>query len=348
MSAKEFRYTICPVGNSSYLSANKDGFLHNSFKKAGVQPTLLQSLPEDQWHVHFDYQDDSLFREGGNIPPIWARSNGAGVILIGHTFLQSRSYILTRTDSAIDYVEQLRGKRLGIPVRPEVKVVDFYKATAIRGFETALAARGLTPAEAVFVELPQTEAQIAQKKDKSSNLGRIEVEALDNGKIDAIFSGSARAQNLLATGKYKTIFELTAHPDLLAPINNSYPNTLTVSRKLAEESPEIVVDYVKQALLAAEWAKTHLPEVLELFSHQIHGTIGEVTASLPVNFNKALSPELTREGLLALESQKRFLFDHGFIQKDFDIEQWADSSFLKAAQAEIEKENGQEELKKAV
>jgi 2'-hydroxybiphenyl-2-sulfinate desulfinase len=347
MSVKEFRYTICPVGNSSYISANAEGFLHSNFKQRGIQPTLLQSLPEDRWHVHFDYQDDALFREGGNIPPIWSASNGAAVTLIGLTFLRQKSYILTRTDSSIDYVEQLRGKRLAVPTRPEVKVVDFYKATALRGLETALAARGLTPAEAVFTELPQTEAQIATKKDKSSNLGNVEVEALDSGKVDAIFARGARAQRLLATGKYKAVFELTAHPDLLAPIDNSYPNTLTVSTKLAQESPEIVVDYVKQTLLAAEWAKTHLSEVLELFSHQVHGTIGEVTTSLPVNFNKELSPVLTQEGLLALESQKRFLFDHGFTNKDFDIEKWANDSFLKAALEEIEKENVQTELKKA-
>jgi 2'-hydroxybiphenyl-2-sulfinate desulfinase len=347
MSTKEFHYTICPVGNAGYISEKTEGFLYSTFKQRGIQPVQLQSLPEDRWHVHFDYQDDALFREGGNIPPIWAKSNGAEVTLIGFTFLQQKSYILTRTDSLIDYVEQLRGKRLAVPVRPEVTVVDFFKAMAQRGLETALAARGLTPAEAIFVELPQTEAQNATKKDWKSNLGSVEVEALDNGKVDAIFSGGARAQHLLATGKYKAIFEVTAHPDLLAPINNGYPNTLTVSTKLARENPEIVVNYVKQSLLAAEWAKTHLPEVLELFSKQVHGSVAEVIASLPVNFNKELAPVLTQEGLLALESQKRFLFDHGFTTKDFNIEKWADDSFLKAALAEIEHEKGTLGLKKA-
>lgn len=337
MSIKEFRYTICPVGNASYISANKEGFLKESFQNIGVAPTLLQSLPQDRWHVHFDYQDSFLFREGGNIPPIWARSKGAEVVLIGLAFLSHKSYILVRTDSNIDYVEQLRGKKLALPTRPEA-IIDFYKATVQRGFETALSARGVTAGEVDFVELPASEAFIDSKADKSSQLGKIEVAAIDEGRVDAVFSRGVGAQRLLATGKYKAIYEVTADPELVSPINNSYPNVLTVSKQLATESPEIVVEYVKQALRAAEWAKTNLPEVLELFTKQLHGTAGEVTTALEANFHKKLAPELSERGLLALESQKRFLFDHGYIDRDFDIEGWADDSFLKAAYAEIEKE----------
>jgi 2'-hydroxybiphenyl-2-sulfinate desulfinase len=347
MASKEFRYTICPVGNASYIAANKDIFLQEAFTRKGIQPVRLQTLAEENWHVHFDYQDDALFREGGNIPPIWAKSGGAGVVLIGLSFIPAKSYIFVRVDAPIDSVEQLRGKRLGIPVRPEVKVVDFYKATVQRGFLTALAARGVAPGEVQFVELPSTEAEIAVKADKSSNLGKKLIEALDSGKIDALYSGGAGAQRLIATGNYKAIYELSARPELVSPIDNIYPNTLTVSKKLADEEPEIVVEYVKQVLLAAEWAKTHLPETLELFSKQVHGTIGEVTASLPVNFHKRLAPVLSQEGLFALESQKRFLYDQGYITHDFDIESWADHSFLKAAQAEIEAGSEKEELKNA-
>lgn len=337
MPVKEFRYTICPVGNATFISANQEGFLHQAFAKTDVKPVLLQSLPKEEWHVHFDYQDPYLFREGGNIPPLWAKSNGAGVVLIGLSFLQQKSYIFARTDSNIDSIEDLRGKRIGVPTRPE-GLIDFYQATVQRGFETALAARGVTLKEVTVVELPATEAYIQMKADKSSNLGRIEVEALDAGNIDALYSGSVGAQRLLATGKYKAIYEITADPDLVWPINNSYPNVLTVSRQLADEAPEVVVEYVKQALLASQWAKTHLPEVLELFSRQLHGSIGEVTTALPVNFHKALDPVINEKGLLALESQKRFLYDHGYIQNDFNVEKWADDSFLKAAWAQIKQE----------
>jgi 2'-hydroxybiphenyl-2-sulfinate desulfinase len=347
MSVKEFRYTICPVGNASFIAANREEFLQQSFQKRGIKPVRLQTLPVDQWHVHFDYQDDALFREGGNIPPIWAKSNGTGVVLIGYTFLLHKSYVLTRIDSPIDYVEQLRGGRLGIPVRPEVQVVDFFKAEIQRSLLIALNARGVTPGEVNFVELPSTEAEIGSDPNHKYSLGQSQVDALDGGRVDAVIGLGVHAQRLIASGKYKIIYELTAQPKLVAPLGGAYPNILTVSKKLAEESPEIVVEYIKQLLLAAEWAKTHLPETLELFSRQLHGTVGEVTASLPINYHKHLAPVLDQEGLLALESQKRFLFDYGFITKDFDIENWADPGFLKAAHKEIENENEKEVLKNA-
>jgi 2'-hydroxybiphenyl-2-sulfinate desulfinase len=334
MPVKEFRYTICPVGNASFIAANKDNFLKDSFTGKGIQPVRLQTLPEENWHVHYDYKDDALFREGGNIPPIWSKSEGREPVLIGLAFLHQKSYILVRADSPIDYVEQLRGKRLGIPSRPDF-IIDFYRASVERGFEYSLAARGITPAEVNFVELPVKEAAISTDGQHKSNLGVIDAEALDAGKIDAIFSRAVRAQRLLATGKYKAIFEFTADPGVLSPIENTYPNILTVSKKLADEEPEIVVEYVKQVLLAAEWAKTHLAEVLELFARQFNGTAGEVNAALPPGFHRLLAPELSDQGFLALEAQKRFLYDHGYIKKDFDISKWADHSFLNAALSEL-------------
>lgn len=337
MSIQEFRYTICPVGNSSFLSANREEFLQAAFEKRGVKPTLLQSLPRDQWHVHFDYQDPALFREGGNIPPIWAKSNDADVVLIGLAFLPHRTFLLVRNDSNVDSVEQLRGLRLGVPVNADA-IIDFYRATVEHGFETALAARGVAAAEVELTHLPANVSFSSGSPDHKGNLGQVEADALKAGKVDAIFAGGVFAQRLLATGEFKPIYELSADPELVLPINNSYPNTLTVSRQLAEEAPEIVVEYVKQTLLAAKWAQNHYPEVLELFTRQLHGTPGEVTTSLPINFHKHLAVNLSEQALLALEGQKRFLYDHGYLSKDFDLAKWADDRFLKAALAEIEQD----------
>jgi 2'-hydroxybiphenyl-2-sulfinate desulfinase len=305
----------------------------------GVKPVRLQTLPKEEWHVHYDYKTPVLFREGGNIPPIWSKSEGREPVLIGITFLPQKAYILVRTDSNIDTVEQLRGKRIGIPTRPDF-LIDFFAATALHGFKSALAARDVSLKDVNVVELPSTEAEIGSDSNHKSNLGGSSIQALDGGRIDAIFSGGVKAQQLLSTGKYTAVYELSENPNLVLPVNNSYPNILTVSRKLADESPEIVIEYVKQVILAAQWAKTNLPGVIELFTSQLHGSAGDVVKSLPSGFHKRLTPSITEEGLSALEGQKRFLIESGYIKNDFDIEKWADDSFLKAAWKEIEKESG--------
>jgi len=336
MSVKEIHYTICPVGNASYIAANK-GFLQKGLEKLGVKPIKLQTLPQELWETHFTYKNDILFREGGNIPPLWAKSNDTEVVLIGLAVLAQKQYILVRADSDIDTVEQLRKRKIGIPVHPNA-VIDFHKATAEHGFKTALSARGVCVKETEVVELRDEDDHVS--KDRGRKLGDIEVEALDNGKIDAIFVRYTRSQQLLDTGKYKAIFEIHKHPHHLAPINNSQPNVLTVSRRLAEEAPEVVTEYVKQVILAAQWAQTNYAEVLSLFAEQTFGTPGQVASAYTLGFHKTLTPNLSEENLALLEGQKRFLFDRGYLKKDFPLEKWADDRFLKAAWKEIEKETG--------
>ena len=338
---KEIHYTICPVGNASYLAASR-GKLTESLKKLEVTPVLLQSLPQPFWKAHFDYQDPLLFREGGNIPPIWAKSNGADVVLIGLALLKQRQYILVRANSPIDSVEQLRGYRIGIPVHPAA-LIDFHKATAEHGFALALAARGVSLKEANFVPIHADGDFVSVPRWARSQSEPEEVQSLNNGEVDAIYVKSSKAQKLLDTGKYRVLFDIAENPSQLSPINNEYPNALTVSRYLAEEFPEVVIAYVKELLLAAQWAKANREEALTLLAEQTFGTVGQAVSSHYRDFYRTLAPNLSEESLQALEGQKRFLFDGGYLKKDFDLAKWADNRFLKAAQAEIDSEQKERE-----
>ncbi len=335
MAFKEFKYTICPVGNSSFIAANKI-WKEDTFEKVGGKPILLQTLPKKDWQVHFDYKEDALFREGGNIPPLWAKSNGAQVILLGLAFLPRRSFIIVKSDSPLEYIEELRNKKIGVPVGAHF-IIDFYKATVEHAFETALAARGVNKKDVEFVPLVVSEEKIAMTANHKSNLGLIDIEALDNDQVDAIYIGGTLAQRILRSGNYKILYELEKDPSQVLAINNIYPNILTVSKKLADENPEIVVEYIKQTLIAAEWAKTNREETINLFTEQLHGTVGEVANSLPFDFNEHLTVDLSEKGLLALEGQLRFLYDHHYITNLFEISKWADHSFLNQAIRELQK-----------
>jgi sulfonate transport system substrate-binding protein len=344
MSIKDIHYTICPVGNASYIAANKN-LLKDGLGKIGVTPLQLQTLEPELWKTHFTYQNDVLFREGGNIPPLWAKSNDTDVLLIGLAVLDQKQHIIVRANSDIDTIEQLRKRKIGIPVHQNA-IIDFHRASAEHGFKIALSARGVSEKEVDLVEVLEKRDFVPKTWGKinpgSKDFGATEVEALDNGEVDALYVRGTRSQKLLDTGKYKSIFEIHANPDLLAPINNEQPNTLTVSRKLAESRPEIVVNFIKQVILAAEWAKTNYAEVLNLFAEQTFGTPGQVASAYLPGFHKNLTPELSEKSLALLEGQKRFLFDRGYLKKDFPLEKWADDSFLKAAWAEINSEKEKE------
>ncbi len=335
---KEIYYTICPVGNASYVAANR-GFLKKGLEKFNVEPVKLQTLSRDKWAAHFHYQNDRLFREGGNIPPLWAKSNGAQVVLIGLNLLRQRQAIIARADSAIEYPYQLRYAKIGIPVHPNA-LIDFHKATAEEAFEIALSAQGISIEDVRFIQLTDEKDFISDKREGKHfpDLEAVEIEALDKKEVDAVFVKLSKLQRLLDTGKYKVVYDLSADRSQLSPVNNEYPNTLTVSRYLAEERPEIVVEYVKQTLLAAEWARENKTEAEKLLAEQTYGTVWQYQNSFDKDFYKHLRVDLSEESLITLESQARFLYTHGYLNNPVDVYTWADDYFLKTAIREIEKE----------
>lgn len=335
---REINYTICPVGNASYIAANR-GFLQEGLGKLEITPVRLQTLSQDKWAAHFDYRNDRLFREGGNTPPLWAKSNGTGVVLIGLNLLKQRQAILARADSPITTPDQIRGARIAIPVHPNA-LIDFHKASAEQAFELLLAARGISKKDVTFVEIVDEADFLISGNTKSKKVKEVsaEVEALDAGEVDVIFVKLSIIQKLLDTGKYKVVYDLAANREQLSPVNNEYPNTLTVSKKLAEEEPETVVAFVKQILLAAEWAAVHRLEAESLLAEQTYGTLWQYKNSYDKDFYKHLAPDLSGESLRALESRARFLYDQGYLNASVDVYEWANDYFLKTAIKEIERE----------
>ncbi|MDR0220740.1 MAG: ABC transporter substrate-binding protein [Lachnospiraceae bacterium] len=351
---KEIHYTICPVGNTSYIAAKK-GWLIEGLTPLGVKPVLLQTLPSENWKHHFDYQDDVLFREGGNIPPLWAKSNDAEVVLIGLARLRQNQGILTRKDSKIEYVWQLRGKKIGIPAHPQA-LIDFHKATSEHGFKIILNAHGVDVSEVQSVILEEEDGFLiggGVPKPKGTCVlihgpgeerpPAIEVRALDEGKVDAIYIKLSSLGALLETGKYRLLADVAANPALIVPVNNEYPNALTTSRRLAEDYPEVVTAYVKQLLRASIWAAENRPEADEILAEQTMGkSVAQYFASFKADFHRHIAPDLSDESLAALETQKRFLLAGGYLKKDFALEKWADDRFLKAAWRELRAEEAKE------
>ncbi|PAW79959.1 MAG: hypothetical protein B9S32_01125 [Verrucomicrobia bacterium Tous-C9LFEB] len=340
----EIIYTICPVLVASHVAVAK-GWLDEEIKKAGGSLKYLRALPCEDWLAHFTHTRSDFFRDGGNIPAIWTRSEGRKTKLIGLTFTTDGGQIVTRTDSGINRISDLKGKKIGLFDRRKTDRVDFWRATAERGIEVALELNGLSRKDVKIVNLVQEGPDYASTQPvrnpaefwnnrsvnnlTSSPANRLEIDALLSGEVDAIYASNGRSQGYQATGEVKAIEDLGRYPDWTAHIANS-PYTLTVSTELAEEQPQIVVGYLRAAIRAGKWIKQNPEKAAELFAPVIPYWSGQQGLAQEIA-KYDFVPNLSPQNLKGIEIKKKWLIDHGYQKNDFDVNAWADSSFLDQA-----------------
>ena len=110
-------YTRCPVPTATSIAVSRGG-LDQEFAVDGIKIDSLRASGDRQVREsHFDHTQLDSFRQGGNIPPIWSRSNGADTVVIGLTWVDEYQAIISLPSSGIRTVKDLRGRRLGLPVR---------------------------------------------------------------------------------------------------------------------------------------------------------------------------------------------------------------------------------------
>src|ERR1700733_487729 len=125
----ELWYTRCPVPTASSIAISQ-GWLDDEFARDGITVSSLRaSADSDVRESHFDHTKAASFRQGGNIPPIWTRSRGSDVRLIGLSWAEQYQAILTRADTGIDGPEDLAGRRLALPRRGNDQI-DFWRGGA--------------------------------------------------------------------------------------------------------------------------------------------------------------------------------------------------------------------------
>jgi sulfonate transport system substrate-binding protein len=337
---KTIWYTRCPVGNATEVALSL-GWLSDEFRDLGYGfQSISTSGPED-WSSHFDHTHPAMFRDGGNIPPIWARSNGADTKAIGLNFLNEAHALVVKPGANIWEVADLKGKRLGIPERPH-EPIDFWRATTKRAFEAALNANGLELDDVTLVPLLNKRAYV-EPSDANGSLfapgpGRqfqsTELEALSSGRVDAIYLSGGRAAEAERSSQGRIVIDLTKTLSLLDRANIQLPNLITVSGRLADEHPELVVAYLKVLVRAASWARDHRAEVLRLFADATFVEPRDFETAWSGDFYWTLEPHLSAAGRQALEIEKGFLLKEGFIARDFDVDEWVDPSYLEQAHAE--------------
>ena len=333
-------YTRCPVPTASSIAIDR-GWLDEEFGRESVRvSSLSESRLREVRESHFSHTLENLFRQGGNIPPIWAKSIGQDLSLIGFSWVDRFQAIIARQGSRIEQPSDLRGRRIGLPRRVNDQI-DFWRATSLRGILTTLDLAGIEHRDVELVDLPVDETYLAPLAEHHSGspwtartLRRQqarEVFALIRGEVDAIFTSGPRGLDLQTLLDAHVVVDLGRHPDPRIRTSNDTPAAITVSGKLARENPEIVARYLAQLIRASDWAREHPDETRRIVAKDI-GTAEEwVAEGFDPRLSQHLEPELSELSIAALESQKNFLLTHGFITNDFAIRKWINPAPLARA-----------------
>lgn len=340
----EVFHTLCPGPQASYFSVAL-GWTQEELAAVGAKLTYLRSIPDvNELWPHVGHRSESLIREGGNHPPIWARADVSDTILVA-TLAPSRSggQLVVRVDSGIYSVEGLKGHKIGIPKGRNTKKLDFGRVPQHRGVIDLLRVNNVALDTVTIVDLEHddfavekpsaTPAERAGRFTAAKALEAHDVKALAEGKVDAIFTNKQKTKALEDTGLYKVIDDLDRYPDWT--LTGAGTPVISVSAKLAKEKPEVIVAYLRAAIRGGRWVAENPRAAAELFAKGSgpHLDIDKLAKELAA---QDFVPKLDPKALAGLGVQKRFLKEFGYLQNDFDIASWVRPEFLEQAHASLE------------
>ena len=331
----EIWYTRCPVPTPVGLAAQL-GYLEENFRKDGVAlKSIIDSPDRNIRQSHFNHTLDWSFRHGGNVPPIRARSEGRKTRLIGITWTDEFQAIITLPETGIKATGDLKGRRFGIARRPE-GIVDFMRATALKGLISALSLEGLALDDVEIVDIALPDSVLSTQEGPSLfGLKRRqaygeEVAALIRGDVDAIYVKGTAGINVANLIGAVEVAEFGFHPDPKIRINSGSPRVLTVDELLADERPDLVARLLDSIFRASAWAEAHPDETRRFVAREAGATEEQVLAANGPDIHKHLGPGLQPELVDAIGHYKDFLRDFGFLAADFEIADWVDRRHIDA------------------
>lgn len=333
-------YTRCPVPSPLGIAARL-GWLEARFARLGLTvESVIDSPVRSIRESHFDHHLPWSFRQGGNIPPIWARSRGARTRLIALTWTDEFQALIGLPGAGPDSADGLRGRRIAVPRRVNDQV-DFHRATALKGVWSALATVGLGLDDVEPVDLPIEESVIVGVGEPSLfGLRRRhpyfrELRALVQGEVDAIFVKGAEGILIANLIGARVIVETGRHPDPTIRINNGTPRLLTVDDALATERPDLVIELLRLVDEAGDWAAAHPDETLRFVAREIGSTEEAVLASNGPRVNEHLRIGLDPAHIQAIGRFKTLLLEWGVLPADFAIDTWLDPAPLTSLRAAV-------------
>ena len=336
-------YTRCGVPTPTGIAV-QNGWVDEALQGEGLTVASLQDSPEREVREsHYDHKLLNSFRQGGNVPAIWARSAGRDTRLLGLTWTDEYQGIITLPETGIRTVRDLAGRRLGLPHRPQ-DVVDFNRATALRGYLNALGSEGVDASTVQFVDIADGRDAFGERQPQAAGLGPAtgrlarrrasgggywqQAVALIRGEVDAIFVKGSSGAELANFLRAHLIVDVGRHPDPLVVANNHSPRTFTVDGHLWRTRPAVVAKLLSRVLDAGDWAAAHPEETRAYIGREVGSIEPWVEFAYGPELHRNLATDLSERNLAALGAWTAFLHQHGFIPTAVDVAAWVERAPL--------------------
>jgi len=334
-------YTRCPVPTPLGLAA-RQGWFDDEFKADGIRIQTLQDTQDPALREsHYDHRLPHSFRQGGNVPAIWARSRGADTRVIGLNWVDESQLILALPGSGISKPSDLKGRRIAVPVHKNS--IDHGRASALRGIHVTLEVGGLTPADVHLIDIAagvsrpaQGWANASKPEQRAPSAGYASViSALKDGLVDAIFTKGARGLEAAFEHDLSIVYDLRKHPVASVRSNNGAPRPITVDAALLEERPDLVDRFLERIVRIGEWAAAHPVETVDYIARESGSSDHWVRKAYGHDVHLHQRTDLEPSSVAALSGYKDFLLETGFIEADFSVAAWIDPAPLERVLAQL-------------
>lgn len=335
-------YTRCPLP-TAFSVAIHAGFLGQHVTASGGDVQSLRHSNDQAIRLsHFTHTYPGMIRQGGHIPPLWSRSEGKPVKLIGLSHTNEAQLVLTLPSSPIRKVSDLKGRRLAVPVRRNFPI-DFWRATVLKGWSNVLATAGLSLRDVVLVDIHVDDQPFVRQFSRPDSVAppgtayqtlssqRLEGHALLRHEVDAIFSPGHYGVALSAFLGADVLFDLSTLDNPLHKINNSTLLAFTVDADFLDRHPETVIAALRASFAGAAYARSHPREAARIVAAESGNAEELIPTIFGDDFATDLVPQFSDTLLEALAQQNHFLFQQGFIRRQVPIDEWIEPALLEKA-----------------
>jgi len=334
---KEIWHTRCPVPTPLGIAINL-GLIDKALTPHGVTVHSLQETADPRAREsHIDHHLPHSFRQGGSVPALWARAAGADTRVIGLSWVDESQAIIALPESGIRTVKDLKGRRIGLPLRRGQRI-DIFRATALRALLNGLSLEGIGEHEVEWVDIDATDPPgetwigiTPGRRWSGRPLYTAELHALVRGEVDAIHVKGSLGREFAFLAGAQIVVDTGFHPDPKIRANNGAPRPLTVDAATLEHYPALAETLLAKVIEAGVWVELHPAEALAYLTRETGSPEQFVLEAYGGDtLHQRLHTDLSDDAIAALGDFAAFLFERGFLPEPVDVTAWVDRGPLEA------------------